>query len=308
MKKQMLSYPEKDILITGGTGFIGSRLVRLLVDDGHRVTVITRDVVNAARKIGNGTELVSSLEELPDDSRIDVIVNLAGEPINTRWSEAKKKNLIESRVSATNAVVSLIGRLEVKPKVLVSGSAIGFYGTHGNEELTECSTPSEEFTHELCKKWEDAARRAEALGVRVSLIRTGIVLGKGGGALEKLLPAYRKGIGGPLGSGRQFMSWIEIDDLIGIICHIVNNETLFGPINATAPHAVTNKEFARTLGRVLERPAFFRMPSFVVKALFGEMGETLLLKGQRVVPEKALKSGYIFKYPDLYSALKEAID
>ncbi|MEE8575521.1 MAG: TIGR01777 family oxidoreductase [Thermodesulfobacteriota bacterium] len=307
MKKLTLPSQGMNFLITGGTGFIGSRLVRLLISDGHSVTVLTRNTQEATKKLGSKVHLIKSLESVPGETRFDVIINLAGEPINERWSAAKKKAFISSRVSTTEGVIRLLARLEVRPGVLVSGSAIGFYGSHGDDELTETSTPNREFTHELCHKWEEAASEAEELGVRVALLRTGIALGRGGGALEKLLPVFRKGLGGPLGSGRQWMSWIALDDLIDVICHIINNETLSGPLNATAPGAVTNREFTRTLGRVLSRPAFFRVPAFIVKIIFGEMGNTLLLKGQRVVPERLQKSGYIFKYPDLYGALRAAL-
>lgn len=297
-----------DFLITGGTGFIGTRLCGVLLEGGHKVTVLTRDIDKAREKVDKRIKLIASLDDLLGDSPCDVIVNLAGEPIaEGRWSGEKKKELIESRVSITESVVGLIGRLNKKPALLVSGSAIGYYGSYGDEELTEVSEPHEEFTHELCSRWEESAREAEKFGVRVVLIRTGIVLGAGGGALSKLLPPFRLGLGGRIGNGRQFMSWIHIDDHIGIMLHTIKDSSLSGPINLTAPNPVRNREFAATLATVLRRPAILPVPGLLLKLVYGEMAEVLLLSGQKVLPRKAEDSGYSFLFPELEGALRDIL-
>jgi uncharacterized protein (TIGR01777 family) len=297
-----------DFLITGGTGFIGTRLCGVLLDKGHGVTVLTRDKKKAEGKVDKRVELIESLDGLPEDFSLDVIVNLAGEPISdARWSKERKKELIGSRVSVTGSVVGLISRLDKKPALLVSGSAIGYYGSHKDEDLIESSEPNKEFTNELCARWEESALKAEEFGVRVVLLRTGIVLGKGGGALSKLLPPFRLGLGGRIGNGMQWMSWVHIDDHIGIILHAVDDSSIDGPLNATAPNPVRNREFASTLGMVLRRPALLPMPGLFLKFIYGEMADRLLLSGQRVLPKKAKESGYRFLFPELEDALRDIL-
>ncbi len=297
-----------DFLITGGTGFIGTRLCGVLLDKGHKVTVLTRDIDKAREKVDKRVKLINSLDDLPEETRCDVIVNLAGESISEgRWSVEKKKELIESRVSTTESVVELIARLNKRPALLLSGSAIGYYGSHHDEELTEASAPHREFTHELCARWEESAREAEKSGVRVVLLRTGIVLGAGGGALGRLLPLFKLGLGGRMASGRQWMSWIHIDDHIGIILHAIKDSSLSGPVNLTAPNPVRNREFASTLGRVLRRPAILPVPGLLLKLIYGEMADVLLLSGQKVLPRKAEDSGYTFLFPELEGALRDIL-
>ncbi len=301
-----------NFLITGGTGFIGTRLSTVLLDKGHNITVLTRDINKAklkqGEKINKRVNLIDSLADLAEDTQCDVIINLAGEPISDgRWSSKKKKKLIDSRVSITESVIELIARLSKRPALLISGSAIGYYGSHQDEELTEERAPHKEFTNELCVRWEESARGAEKYGVRVVLLRTGIVLGAGGGALSKLLPPFKLGLGGRIGSGMQWMSWIHIDDHIGIILHIVKDNSITGPINATAPNPVRNREFASTLGRVLRRPAVMPVPGFILKLIYGEMAKALLLSGQKVLPKKAEDSGYTFLFPELEGAFRDIL-
>ena len=298
----VLSAP-MSFLITGGTGFIGARLAQCLTAAGHRVTIVTRDRRKAARLSGPLT-IVDRLDLLDPRQRFDAIVNLAGEPVaNGRWTPAKKARIVNSRLDITDALVKLIASAERKPAVLISASAIGFYGTGGETTFDESSAANPNFTHRLCAGWEEAATRAEDHGVRVCLLRFGLVLGPGGGMLGGMMPAFEFGGGGPIGSGRQWMSWVHIDDAIGLILHAIADVRLRGPVNVTAPGAVRNREFARQLGRALRRPSFLPLPGFALRLLFGAMAEEMFLDGQRVLPKAAEASGYRFRYPDLPAAL-----
>jgi uncharacterized protein (TIGR01777 family) len=235
------------------------------------------------------------------------VINLAGEPIvGKRWTPEQKRKIAESRVGATRTLVSAIRETQRKPAFLINASAIGFYGPQGEGKLTEESPRGNDFLSETCQAWEAEALKAEEAGVRVIRLRIGIVLEKGGGALGKMLMPFQWGLGGPLGSGKQWMSWIHRDDLIGLIHFLIGRKETQGAVNATAPHPVTMEEFTRTLGRVLGRPAFFRVPGFVLKTLLGEMAD-VLLTGQRGVPKRALASGYSFKFPQLEKALAEIV-
>lgn len=290
-------------LITGGTGFIGARLAQALAAAGHRVTIVTRNRRKASRLAGP-LMLVDSIALLDSGMSFDAVINLAGEPVaNARWTAAKKMRILNSRLDVTNALVRFIAQAERKPAVLVSASAIGFYGTGGETLFDEATLPRRNFTHQLCALWEESARQAEDHGVRVCLMRFGLVLGPGGGVLGGMMPAFELGLGGPIGAGRQWMSWVHIDDAIGLILHAVGDTRLRGPINVAAPLAVRNREFARQLGHALRRPSFMRLPAFVLRLLFGEMAEEMFLDGQRVLPKAALASGYRFRFPDLRSAL-----
>lgn len=296
-----------NILITGGTGFIGQRLCAALRRDAHQLWVLSRQPARVGALCGADVQALERLEALAPDQRIDAVINLAGEPIaDKRWSQSQKKKLVDSRMDTTRAINDWIQRAEHKPEVLISGSAIGFYGDTGAREVTEDSPPVNEFTHQLCRDWEDEALKAEAQGVRVALLRTGIVLGKGGGALRKMLPAFRFGLGGPIGRGDQWMSWIHRDDMVGIILFLLQHDHLSGAFNATAPHAVMNRQFTRTLGQVLRRPTVLPMPAFVLKLLFGEMSH-LLLTGQKVIPQRLLDHGYEFRYEELDDAFREIL-
>jgi len=294
------------VLITGGSGFIGTALVRNLVAAGHEVVVLSRSVQRTARLLG--VPVLDQLDQIPGSDSIDAIVNLAGAPIvDRRWSEARKKLLRDSRLKTTEALLALIRRLDRPPEVLVSGSAVGYYGSHSDDmALTEAADDFRPgFSHQLCADWEACALQAEKLGVRVCLLRTGIVLGQGG-ALSKMLPAFRFGLGGPIGNGRQWMSWVALEDEVAIIRFLLEQRTLRGPFNACAPEAVTNACFSQTLGAVLHRPARLRMPARVLELLLGEASE-LLVSGQRAYPRRLLDAGYTFRYTSLDDALKAAI-
>ena len=287
-------------LITGGSGFIGSALCRSLVADGHRVTVLTRDIERARGRVPEASFLIDRLDFAED---VDAVVNLAGENLASgRWTAARKHEFLGSRLGTTKRLLDWIDRQERTPEVLVSGSAIGWYGPCGDEELDEDDDLGSDFSAHLCRDWEAEAVKAEALGVRVCRVRTGIVLGAEGGALKQMLLPFRLGIGGPMGSGRQWMSWIAREDIVALIRWLIDHDSAHGAYNGTAPAPVTNAEFARALGAALHRPAFLPTPAFALKLLFGEMAD-LLLTGQRVVPKRATAEGFKFKYPDLASAL-----
>ena len=295
------------ILITGGTGFIGSYLCRTLLQANHQLVVLSRYPETVIQKCGKGVEAISSIDELDVDAQIDTIINLAGEPvIAKRWSEKRKQNLLDSRLVPTQALVDFIARVEKKPRCLISGSAIGFYGDGGEQILDETSSYHDEFSHELCRQWEGAAQQAEKYGVRVCLVRIGLVVGAGGGFLQQMLTPFKFGLGGPIGKGSQWMSWIHIKDLVDLLIWLLQNDSVSGVFNGTAPNPVTNHEFAKTLGRSLGRPAVIPMPSFVLQAAMGEMSQ-LLLTGQRVMPMRALEAGFDFKYKDLDGALEHVL-
>lgn len=287
-------------LVTGGSGFIGSALCRSLAADGQRVTVLTRDIVRARRHLPDAVFVVDRLDFAED---VDAVVNLAGENLASgRWTAARKHEFGASRIGMTKHLLEWIDRQERAPTVLVSGSAVGWYGPCGDEELDEDADLGDDFSAHLCRDWEAEANKAEVLGVRVCCVRTGIVLGAEGGALKQMLLPFRLGIGGPMGSGRQWMSWIAREDTVALIRWLVDNTSARGAYNGTAPAPVTNAEFARTLGTALHRPALLPTPAFALKLLFGEMAD-LLLTGQRVLPKRALAEGFVFKYPDLAPAL-----
>ena len=292
-----------NVLITGGTGFIGSYLVEYLLGKSCNITILTRD----KRKVSSGIRAIEDVNEIKPSEKIDVIVNLAGSPINKRWSDKYKQELVDSRINTTKSVVSLIKKLKKKPEVLISASAIGYYGSQDDSILDEDANPRNEFTHQLCKKWENEALKAEELGVKVYITRLGVVLGKKGGALKQILPPFKIGLGGIIGSGKQYFSWVHIHDVISAFSFLVENKKQSGIYNLTAPYPVTNSIFTKTLGKHLKRLTIFSMQAFVVKILFGEMGKTLLLNGQRVVPQKLEKAGFKFKYPKIDNALKEIL-
>lgn len=293
-------------LITGGTGFIGTALVRHLVAGGHHAVVVTRHPQRHAGRFGDGVSHVGRFSDITSDSVFDVVVNLGGEGIgDKRWSDKRKAVLRQSRIGLTDHLVKCLARLEQKPAVMISGSAIGWYGAQDARPLDESSAYHPEFTHDLCQEWEVAAGAAASLGIRLCIIRLGLVLGRNGGVLKRMLPPFLFGLGGPMGSGEQTMSWVHMTDVIRAIDHLVGNASLQGAFNLTAPGAVSNTEFTRALGRALHRPTVLPMPGFMLKLLFGEMGGRLLLEGQNVVPKRLQESGFAFRHPDIDGALAE---
>jgi uncharacterized protein (TIGR01777 family) len=294
----------KIVLVTGATGFIGTRLVASLTEAGHHVVALVRSRARA-EVLAAPVTLITSLDQVPSNARIDAIINLAGEPIgNALWTEAKRRRIIESRVTMTGDIVSLIARLQIKPSVLVSGSAIGWYGLWQDQVLTESAKSHECFSHDLCEAWETAAKAAEGHGVRVVCLRIGVVLGTEGGFITRMLTPFEFGLGGPIGTGRQWMSWIERDDLIRLIAHVIARKEIAGPINATAPIPVTNDKFTQELARRLHRPALFRIPDALLRRLGGDLASELLLGGQRVLPNRALSDGFVFRHETLRSAFE----
>ena len=293
-----------NILITGGTGFIGTPLSLELRNSKHTVVVTTRRRSDSKEKLTwNPPDLISS----DVISEFDAVINLAGEPIAPgRWTKERKERILTSRISTTRALVDSIKNAKKKPKALISASAIGYYGAHGDEYLTEDTAPANDFLADVCKQWEAEALRAKEFGVRVVVVRIGGVLESDGGALPQMMVPFKFFVGGPLGSGRQWFSWIHRDDVVGIIKYALDNDKISGPVNATAPNPVTNTEFSAALGKALKRPSWLAVPGFIVRITLGELGN-LLLTGQRVLPDKALKAGYQFKYTAVKDALKAII-
>ncbi len=296
-----------NILVTGGTGFIGCALCERLLRERHTVTVLTRDIHRARQRLPEEISAIESVTGLTGEGVPEVIVNLAGLSLGSgRWTKRLKQEFVSSRVGVTRRIIDYIADAHEKPRVLISGSAVGYYGARGDEALDEGSAAGDEFQAHLCKAWEAEALKAETHGVRVCLLRTGVVLGKGGGALSSLLMPFRLGLGGYVGSGKQWMSWIHIDDVIGIILHLMANNSLKGAFNCTAPNPETNRDFGRKLGSALHRPAIMWAPGWLVRLLAGEMAH-LYVTGQKVLPKKALQSGYRFQYPELGVALAQIL-
>ncbi|OWV27607.1 TIGR01777 family oxidoreductase [Halomonas campaniensis] len=295
------------VLITGGSGFVGQRLFRQLVEQGHEVQVVSRSPHQVRDRLPSNCDIRDSAQAFIE-SPPDVLVNLAGEPIAAkRWSDKQKAKLINSRVAATEQLVALCEQLKANgqplPNVMVSGSAMGYYGAQGKRVVTEETMPNDEFAHRLCKQWEAAAKPIEAMGVRLAIVRIGLVLEAGGGSLEKMLPPFKLGLGGRFGSGEQFMPWIHRDDLVAAILFLIDQEGLSGAFNGSAPHPVTNATFTKTLASHLNRPAIFPVPAFVLKAGFGEMSR-LLLTGADMRPARLEEAGFTFQYPTLDKALE----
>ncbi|SDT28883.1 TIGR01777 family oxidoreductase [Pseudomonas oryzae] len=295
------------ILLTGGTGLIGRALCRLWAAQGHELLVWSRRPAEVA-ELCSGARGVGRLQELDGEAMPDAVVNLAGAPIADRpWTAARRRLLWESRVTLTRQLVDWLASRPLKPRVLLSGSAVGWYGDGGERRLSEDSAAGgEDFGSELCFAWEGEARRAEELGVRVVLIRTAPVLAREGGMLGRLLPPFRLGLGGRLGSGRQWMPWIHIEDEVGLIDFLLQHEECSGPYNACAPNAVRNAEFTRILARVLHRPALLPAPACVLRLVLGEMAG-LLLGGQHLQPLRAMEAGYQFRFSDLETALADLL-
>ncbi|HVY81988.1 MAG TPA: TIGR01777 family oxidoreductase [Steroidobacteraceae bacterium] len=297
----------RTVLISGATGFIGGHLVRRLVAHGDTVLVYTRDADRALDRFGPHVHVVTQLDAIEPTARIDAIVNLAGERIlGFPWTRSRRQTLIDSRVKTTRALVELAARLERAPRVFVSASAIGFYGIRGEQRLDEQSPPQPIFQSVLCQQWEEAALAAEAIGARVVRLRIGLVLGRDGGALPSLALPVRLGLGAVLGSGKQWVSWIHIDDLTRLIEFALDRPAVRGAVNAVAPSPATHRQVQHTIARALRRPMWLRVPALVVRVALGEMAQ-LLVDGQRVVPRRALALGFVFRHPDLRAALDHLI-
>jgi uncharacterized protein (TIGR01777 family) len=297
------------ILMTGGTGFIGSLLCHHLGSKGARLVVLSRRPECVRDRCGLGVTAIRSFAQLDSSDTFDAVINLAGEPIiGPRWTDARKKILWDSRVTLTQSLVEYIGRAHKKPKVLVSGSAVGYYGDRGNEVLDETSAPpSDGFGHRLCAAWEAAAMQAVEEGVRVCIVRTGLVLGSTGGLLARLLLPFRLGLGGRIGSGTQWMSWVHAQDYVALVAHLLDASELSGVFNGTAPNPVTNREFTETLAGILRRPALLPMPAWLVRLTLGREMSALLLGGQRVIPKRLVDAGFRFQFPELESALRDVL-
>lgn len=296
------------VTVTGGTGFVGGRLVGQLLGAGADVQVLTRSLrANLPPQVGAHV-WDSQAEEAPLASLTgsSAVINLIGEPVAQRWSPEIKRRIRDSRILSTRNLVKAISRMEHPPELLVSASAIGYYGSRSDELLTEESAPGEDFLGEVSRAWEEEAQAAEAFGVRVVRLRIGIVLGPEGGALQRMLPPFRAGLGGPLGSGTQWMSWVHIDDLVGMMLFAMQYPHIRGAWNAVSPNPVTNQEFTDTLARILKRPAFFRVPEFALRMLFGE-GATVVLASQRVKPAAAEAAAFRFQYAGLHAALRHVL-
>jgi uncharacterized protein (TIGR01777 family) len=295
--------PRLRIGVTGATGLIGAQLAAFLESGGHTVARIGRAVPERPGDImwnpATGKLAAASLEDL------DAIVHLAGESTGHRWTRARKERIMASRRQGTALLAGTMAAMKRPPRALLSASAVGYYGAdRGDAVLTEDGRPGSDFLAEVCREWEAALSPASRAGLRVVPMRFGVVLTAAGGALKRMLPAFRGGAGGPFGSGDQWLSWVSLDDLIGVVADLLFVETVDGPVNVTSPSPSTNREFATTLGRVLRRPALLPLPASAVRAMFGEMGEVMLLGGQRVVPERLDKTGFAFRYPELEAALR----
>jgi uncharacterized protein (TIGR01777 family) len=298
------------VLITGGTGFVGKKITSRLVQDRNEVTILTRSL-KEPEKISPG---ISYLEGDPTRKGRwqeaikgqDVIINLAGASIFSKWTDQQKKLIRESRMNTTRHIVQGMKVQPQKKITLLSTSAVGYYGFHGDEELAEDSPPGNDFLARLAGEWEEEALKAEAQGARVVITRFGIVLGEQGGALSQMIPLFKKFIGGPIGNGRQWFSWIHITDLVEALVFLMQHPEISGPVNLCAPHPVKNKDLAKALGKALHRPSSFPAPGFMVKWVLGEFG-SVILEGQRVIPKRLLDQGFVFRYPDIDQALQEVV-
>ncbi|MCI5168482.1 MAG: TIGR01777 family protein [Candidatus Electrothrix sp. GM3_4] len=289
-----------NILISGASGLIGTEVARSLAEQGHRVLALSRNDNHAPY-----WDIARKIVQLGEDDRIDVVIHLAGENVaQGRWTAEKKERILQSRVEGTRLLAEFFAAAAYKPRLMLSASAIGFYGERGNEELDEGSKKGTGFLADVSKAWEEATQPATAAGIRVVNARFGMVLSPDGGALVKMLAPFRMGLGGPVGNGSQYMSWVSLHDVAPAITHIIEQEDLHGPVNIVAPHPVTNQQFTRVLGKALRRPAFFPVPKFFLSFFLGEMAQELLFASTRVYPRKLQDSEYVFARPDLESSLR----
>jgi len=295
------------ILMSGASGLLGTAIRPALAASGHSTSALVRRV-----PVGDEVQWDPAGPLYPHKVRgFDAVVHLAGRNISGRWTERFKREVRESRVQGTRTLATAAAesfRRTGLPRIFVAASATGYYGNRGDEVLTEQSAPGSGFLAEVCQEWENATGPSAEAGIRVVNFRIGVVLAKHDGALQAMLPAFRLGLGGPVGDGRQYLSWITLDDLVGAFLFALTNKSLRGPVNAVAPQPARNAEFARTLGQALHRPAIFPLPAFVVRTLFGEMGESLLLASARVQPAQLEAAGYIFRHPQLREALRATLN
>lgn len=296
------------VLITGGLGFVGTQLSKQLLQKGYQVTVVDHSpepkpyTPREVNYVSADTTTKGPWQK--EVERQDAVINLAGASIFTKWNEQTKKLIYDSRVLTTQNAVEAIA--EKKPFVLCSASAVGYYGFHGDEELKEDAAPGDDFLARLCVAWETEANKAAAKGARVVITRFGIVLGKTGGALGQMIPAFKRFVGGPLGSGNQWFSWVHMQDLLNAFLFVFEKQDVQGPVNLCSPNPIRNKDLAKALGNVLSRPSFLKTPAFALRLILGEFG-SVLLEGQRVIPDKLLKHGFVFRYPEITEALREVI-
>jgi len=298
------------VFITGGTGFVGTQLTSRLIEDGHEVTVLTRSLKGSTVSSlgisyleGDPTKKGSWQESIKDH---DAVINLAGASIFSKWTAEHKRAIRESRVNTTQNIVEGIASHPERPFTLLSTSAVGYYGFHGDEELNEDSPPGTDFLARIAVEWEGEALGARDRGARVVISRFGIVMGEKGGALSQMIPLFKKYIGGPIGSGKQWFSWVHIEDLTEAFAFLLKHPEISGPVNVCSPNPIRNKDLAKALGKALHRPSFIPAPAFMVKLVLGEFG-SVILEGQRVIPQRLLESGFVFQYPDIEKALKSIV-
>jgi uncharacterized protein (TIGR01777 family) len=299
------------VTVTGATGLLGSRLVRALRDRGDEVTVLSRDTGRVRKTFGGDVQAHrwdadSAPAPVEALAGRDAVGHLAGENVAQRWTDDSMRRILASREQGTRNLVEGLRASEPRPGALVSASAVGFYGPHGEEELPEDTPPGDDFLARVCVAWEREAQAAEELGMRVVRVRTGVLLDKAGGALGKMLPFFKAGVGGPVAGGRQLMPWVHADDVVGIYQRAVDDAGWSGPVNATAPEPVSNKAFSKALGRALRRPAVAPVPAFAIQLLYGDMAE-IVTKGQNAVPQRTLELGYRYRHADLDEALRSAL-
>ncbi len=298
------------VLVTGATGFVGKVVVRQLLEAGDQVVILTRNIPKAALTLGSDCRYFQwvDMNELPDAAAfdgVDAVINLMGEGIaDKKWSEEQKKMIYNSRINGTQRLVEVISKLDKKPSIFISTSAIGVYGNRGPEELSEESSTGADFLSHLCTEWEKEASNVKPFVKRLVIMRVGVVLGHNGGALKKMLPPFKMGLGGHVGSGNQYMSWIHVEDLAGMYVEALKNDSVNGIYNGTAPYPATNREFTTALGKILKRPTILPVPAFAIKAIFGEMS-AVILGGQKVLPKKFKDINFRYRYPTLEMALKE---
>jgi hypothetical protein len=294
-------------LLTGGTGLIGAEICQKLQAAGHTVIILSRQREKVHRRCGLSAIAITDLSEIGSHEHVDVVINLAGAPIaDARWSQKRKQVLEESRIDATERLVEWMSQRQKKPAALISGSAVGWYGDQGDTPLNENSDFHDEYGHQLCQRWEQAALRATDAGIRVCIVRTGLVLARQGGMLQRLLLPFKMGLGGPISDGKQYMPWIHLEDIANLFIFLSKKTALEGIFNGTAPTPVTNGEFTQTLASTLKRPAFMRVPACVLRVGLGELSQ-LLLGGQRALPENARAAGFEFHYTELQPALNDIL-